>query len=459
MSSFDDSLTPGDDRFGDDGDGNDRSGEQPQEFNAAEFQAFLQKFINNPSSFDAQELARMAGLPNDPEQVKQLIGMLSQAMGRANAVDGVDWNVAAQQAKTEARKSNQGVTEQQRDSWRQAISIATLWLDQATEVSDLTTEPKFLTRDLWVDDAMPLFKLMSQPVADRMSAALSEHLANNSPEEFAGVMKDAARMLRNAGGAMFAMQLGQAMGKLSTQVLSGADIGLPIFTEQRAAFVPQNVDEFVTGLDIDAREAQIYLAVRELAHARLFKHSKWLRDHVVSQITNYAADISIDDSKIMDAVSNNDLTDPNKMREALESGALLGDKTEEQQKALESIETMLALIEGWVDAVTFEATRLLPKQAAIAETVRRRRATGGPAELAFGTLVGLELRPRKLREATQMWTQLGEALGTAKRDSLWDHPDMLPSAADIEYPGLLITRLQDGGDDMDAALRDLLGGN
>jgi putative hydrolase len=256
---------------------------------------------------------------------------------------------------------------------------------------------------------------------------------------------------------MFAMQLGQAIGKLSGQVLSGADIGLPIFTEQRAAFVPQNVDEFVLGLDIDAREAQIYLAVRELAHARLFKHSKWLRDHVVSQITNYAADINIDDSKIQDAVSNNDLSDPSRMKEMLESGALLGDKTEDQKRSLESIETMLALIEGWVDAVAEDATKLLPKQAAIAETVRRRRATGGPAELAFGTLVGLELRPRKLREATEMWRQVGAALGTEKRDSLWDHPDMLPSAADIEYPGLLITRLQTGGDDMDAALRDLLG--
>ena len=450
MSNFDDSRGNGNGDFG------NESGDQP-EFNADEFREFLKRFMDNPGQFDAEQLAKMAGLPNDPEQVKQLIEMLGAAMGRANAVDGVDWNMAAHQAKTEARKLNLGVSESQRDQWKQAVSIATLWLDQETDVSDLTTEPKFLTRDLWVDDAMPLFKVMSQPVADRMSAALSEHLANNSPEELAGVMKDAARMLRNAGGAMFAMQLGQAIGKLSSQVLSGADIGLPIFTEQRAAFVPQNFDEFMTGLDIDAQEARIYLAVRELAHARLFKHSKWLRDHVVSQITNYAADINIDDSKIMDAVSNNELTDPSRMKEMLETGALLGDKTDDQQRSLEAIETMLALIEGWVEAVTEEATKLLPKQAAISETVRRRRATGGPAELAFGTLVGLELRPRKLREATELWRQLGTELGTEKRDSLWDHPDMLPTAADIEYPSLLITRLQHGDDQLDADLRELLG--
>ena len=437
--------------------GNEPNDEADGDFNAAEFQEFLKRFMSNPNSFDAAELARMAGLPNDPEQVKQILGMLNQAMGRAASIDGLDWQLATTQAKQEARKHNQGVTEQQRDDWRSALSIATLWLDQATNVSGLITEPKYLTRDLWVDDAMPLFKVLSQPVADRMSIALTEHLAANSPEELAGVMADATRMLKNAGGAMFAMQLGQAMGKLSSQVISGADIGLPIFAEQRAAFVPQNADEFIKGLDIDAREVQIYLAVRELAHARLFKHSRWLRDHVVTQITNYAADMKIDDHKISEAVSNQEFSDPLKLKAAMESGALLQDRTEDQQRSLEAIETMLALIEGWVDAVTQDATKLLPKQAAISEMVRRRRASGGPAELAFGTLVGLELRPRRLREATTMWQQLGLAVGVDKRDGLWDHPDMLPSATDIDDPHLLISRLQNHGDDFDAALKDLLG--
>ena len=429
----------------------------PRDFNPADFQAFLQKYLNNPNSFDAAELAKAAGLPQDPEQLKQMLGMLSQAMGRQNAVDGVDWSVALQHAKTTARKENHGVTESQRDAWRNAVSIATLWLDQATEVSGLTTEPKLLTRDLWVDDAMPLFKAISEPVANRMAVALSEHLSSNTPEELAGLMKEAGRLLRSAGGAMFAMQLGTAIGKLSSTVLSGADIGLPIFTEQRAAFVPQNIDEFISGLDVEAQQAQIYLAVRELAHARLFKHSKWLRDHVVAQISSYAADISIDDNKIEEAASAMDLTNPSQMQNLLESGALLGDRTAEQERALEAIETMLALIEGWVDAVTQEATKLLPKAAAISEAVRRRRATGGPAELTFGTLVGLELKPRKLREATSMWLELGMAMGNAKRDELWDHPDMLPTTTDIENPSLLITRLQGGGDDFDAELRNLLG--
>ena len=445
MSQFDDGTEDGSGGF------------DPRKFNPADFQEFMKKYLENPDSFEVEELAKAAGIPTNPEQLQALLGMLSQAMDRQGQPEGVDWNQTTNQAKSVARKQNHAVTETQRQAWSEAINIANLWLDQATEVSALATDAKFLTRDLWVDDAMPLFKAMSQPVADRMSIALSEHLAKNSPEELAGLMKEAGRLLRNAGGAMFAMQIGQAIGKLSEKVLTGGDIGLPIFAEQRAAFVPQNLDEYLQELGVPAAEARIYLAVRELAHARLFKHSRWLRDSVVSQITSYASHIAIDDERIMTAVADTDLTNPESMKGLLESGAMLADRTEEQQRALDLIETQLALIEGWVDAVTQEATRLLPESVRIGEAVRRRRAAGGPAELTFATLVGLELRPRKVREATAMWLLVGNALGPAKRDALWDHPDMLPSASDIEDPATLIARLQGHGDDFDSALRELLG--
>ncbi|MBK0297495.1 zinc-dependent metalloprotease, partial [Bacillus sp. S34] len=68
--------------------------------------------------------------------------------------------------------------------------------------------------------------------------------------------------------------------------------------------------------------------------------------------------------------------------------ALIPPRTEEQEAALARLETMLALVEGWVDTVTAAATERLPKSGAIAEMVRRRRAAGGPAESAFTTLVG-----------------------------------------------------------------------
>ena len=434
--------------------------ETPRAFNREDFQAFLKRFLENPEQFDASELAKAAGLPSDPTELAAMISQLQAAMAASGQLtDGVNWKIAVDQAKAVARKDNKPVLEAQRTALAEAEKIATLWLNAVTDVSELNTEPKLLTRDLWVDDAMPLVKALSEPIANRMSTALSDHLRKNSPEELGADLDGAGDLMKSAGGALFAMQLGAAIGKLSTQVISGADLGLPIFTEQRAAFVPQNLAEFVLGLGVDQQEALIYLSVRELAHARLFRHSRWLRDHAVAQITNYASEISIDDSKLMELAEQQELNDPEQIRELLESGALIAERTDDQERALERIETMLALIEGWVEAVTTDATNLLPKQQAIGEAVRRRRATGGPTEIMFGTLVGLQLRPRLLREATELWRKLGEELGNTVRDSLWDHPDMLPTAADISDPSLLIARLSgdtDGDDQLDQALRDLL---
>jgi len=241
--------------------------------------------------------------------------------------------------------------------------------------------------------------------------------------------------------------------------VSGGDIGIPLIESEHAAILPQNVIGFASGLDIPIDQVQLYLAVRELAHARLFRHAKWLRLQLLTSITEFARGIHIDTDRLEELAADFDPNNPEELRSAMTSGALIPPKTDDQLAALGRLETMLALIEGWVDVVTAEATKRLPSSAAIAETVRRRRASGGPAESAFATLVGLELRPRRLREAAAMWQQVTDAVGNDGRDALWSHPDAVPTGEDIDAPGLLVARLTSGDtgpDDIDQAIEDLL---
>ena len=74
----------------------------------------------------------------------------------------------------------------------------------------------------------------------------------------------------------------------------------------------------------------------------------------------------------------------------------------------------------------------LPSGDALAETLRRRRAAGGPAEKFFEGLIGLEIRPRKIREAQLIWQSLTTKIGIAARDNIWSHPDLLPTSTDLE---------------------------
>ncbi len=433
-----------------------------EELNPEEFAKFLREFLAKQSGLDPEQLAKVAGIPNTPEAVAELQRQLQAALSASDqqTTGGVNWQLATDQARQIARAESKPISDDSRRHITEASSIATLWTNEATTVGELFTEPKLLTRELWVADAIGLFQQLSQPVAQRMASALAETMRSNLPEELRGMGGGASQFMKAAGGALFAMQLGQALGKLSTRVVSGGDVGLPIFAE-RAALVPQNLDELVRSLEVEQDQAYIYLIVREFAFARLFKQRNWLRDSIVAQVTAYAAEISIDTDGLRNLAEEIDLNDPEALRGALESGALIAERTEEQERALAAIETLLALIEGWVEVVTENATKLLPKSAAIAEAMRRRRATTGPAELTFGTLVGLELRPRRMREAAEMWRQVTAAVGIEQRDEIWAHPDLLPTSQEIDNPGLLIQRLQAQGSSstMDDEIRKLLEGN
>jgi len=415
-----------------------------------EFRDLLREFLSGNSDLDPGRLASAAGLPNDPALVAQLTSKLPDAL--QNSEDGTNWDIALEQA----------------------FHVAALWLDEATYVAELTANPRLISRTEWVTSTMPIWTQLAEPVATSIADALTRVLHEQSPEEMSDMIAGASRLMRNVGGTLFAMQLGQVVGQLSTEVVSGGDVGIPLFGADlvsaeedavspdgavQAAIIPQNVAAFGAGLDIDEEQVRLYLAVRELAHARLFRHARWLRLQLLSAIGDIARGITINTERLEELAENFDPSNPESLQHAVSAGELLAPKNESQLAALTRLETTLALIEGWVDVVTAEATNRLPKSGAIAETVRRRRASGGPAESAFSTLVGLELRPRRLREAAAMWQQLTDAVGAERRDALWSHPDLVPSSEDIDDPAALVARITDPEpepDDVDRAIEDLL---
>ena len=442
----DDSLPP-----------NDQNPNEPSD----EFRDMLRDILSGKSGIDPSQLAGAAGLPNDPASVAALMQQLQGAMNSQGT--GVDWQIALTQGQQRAANGQLMATDEQQTQLRQAFHIAALWLDDVISVAELTVEPRLMTRREWVTATMPLWTQLAEPVATSISDSLTRVFAEQVPEEMQGMVANASQLVRSIGGTLFAMQLGQVVGQLASEVVSGGDVGIPLLGEQQAALLPQNVADFGNGLDVPADQVQIYLAVREIAHARLFRHARWLRLHLTSAVTAYARGISIDSSRLEELAGSFDPSNPEDLRQAMVDGSLIQQQDESQISALARLETMLALVEGWVDIVTARATIRLPKADAIAETVKRRRASGGPAESAFATLVGLELRPRRLREAAALWQAVTEAVGNEARDALWSHPDLLPTEQDIDDPQKLIARLTSAArgepdvlDDVDQALEDLL---
>jgi putative hydrolase len=335
-----------------------------------------------------------------------------------------------------------------------AVHLAETWLDGATALPAGTIKAVAWTPSDWVDNTMDTWKRLCDPMAAQISTVWADAL----PEEAKTMAGPLLSMMTQMGGMAFGSQLGQALATLSKEVLTSTEVGLPLGPKGVAALMPDAIDALSEGLEQPRGEVVTFLAAREAAHHRLFSHVPWLASQLLNAVEAYAKGMKIDMNGIEEAARGFNpmsLNDPAAMEQLLTQGLFEPKATPEQTAALERLETLLALTEGWVQTVVTAALGdRIPGTAALSEMLRRRRATGGPAEQTFATLVGLELRPRKLREAAVLWERLTEAAGIDARDSVWQHPDLLPSASDLDDPAGFIDHVI-GGDTsgIDEALR------
>ena len=390
----------------------------------------------------------------------------------------VNWDLAKNVARHAiAAAGDPSILEAQRREITEAVRLADLWLDEATTFPSGIRKIEAWSRSEWLEATFPVWAKLCDPIAAKGVEAMSgmlnidpAQLGEDVPEEMRqalgafgggaagglGGLAGLSGMLRQIGGAMIGSQTGTAVGELAREVVGSTDIGLPLGPEGVAALLPAGVAQFGQGLSVDAGEVRLFLALREAAHHRLFAHVPWLRANLLGAVEQYASGITIDMTRLQEAIPDVDITNPEALQEALAGeGLFRPEDTPAQKAALVRLETALALVEGWVATVVSAAAKdRLTHAEALAEAVRRRRATGGPAERTFVTLVGLELRPRRLREAAAIWQGLTAARGVDGRDALWSHPDLLPAADDLEnpetfvhgQPELDISDLEDGDD-------------
>lgn len=428
----------------------------------------------NPALADA--LKSMGAGQLDPATLGMLQAQL-QAMMSAPSDGGFNITMATDIARKQvASTGDDSVTARVKADVDQAVQVANLWLDDVTDFAAVSPGIA-LSRAEWVDQTMPMWRRLVEPVADGVGNAIQHamheqlgELGDGASEQFglpAGIdmssmMGQLEPMMKRMSSGMFAMQVGQAVGALAGDLVSGAEIGIPLIEDESVVLLPANVAAFAEGQQADAGEVQLYVAIRECARMRLFRSVPWLCPALIAAVQSYAGDIAIDTEGIQRQLQDVDPSNPQAMQEALQGSLFAPQPSESQRRTLAHLETLLALVEGWVDVVSDRAAENhLPHASALAESARRRRASGGPAERVFSSLVGLELRPRRLRDAAALFSELEDAAGADARDGAWKHPDFAPTAADLDDRSAYVARStgapqQPQRDNVDAALDALL---
>ena len=345
-----------------------------------------------------------------------------------------------------------GTADEQR--LNQLLEIANTWLDTEILFPSTTapTHSAWAKRE-WLDESVVGWQQLIEPLAVGMADALANVISSSTsslPIEFTGdtnqtpqqqeAMKAMlARLLRGFMGTLIATQLGQGIGLLANSITGANDVAIPLLKAGSGShLIPQNVNEWADGLGIDLEQVTIYLSLREAAAARLFANTTWLNSYLKDAIISYGKGITIDVDSITrqaeEAMSSGeiDINNPQSINLALNAGLFTPQQTPAQELALTKLEMALALIEGWIDHVISEvASDRMPAFNALIENSRRRRATNSPMQQLFANLLGLEVSPRKMREASAFWGEVKKIKGADGRDKCWEDPAFLPMPDDL----------------------------
>lgn len=390
------------------------------------------------------------------------------------------------------------------EEMRQALAIANTWVDAATTFPALPTtrsagrEKIALSRKEWIDEtllgwqeiAAPLISGMSQGIEKVIKDVTEQGSRESDSGDSDGESKSEIKPEFNIAGfsipgmpgmpglnfpqlspaqmagaisglisSLMSTQLGQTIGTLAATVTGANDVAIPLISHRshtasgggatpQTFLIPQNVRQWGKDLEIPETEVHIFLALREVAAARLFANTPWLSAYINEAISSYGKGINIDIGAIQrqaeDALSSGEIDpgNPESVSHALSHGIFSPEQSPAQGRALEKLEMVLALIEGWIDDVVTRASGdRLPSLIKLRETLQRRRATESPTEQLFASLIGLEVSPRRARECSLFWRRITELREIAGRDQLWEEAILLPTQASLADPeGFLLSR-------------------
>lgn len=435
---------------------------------------------NNP--FDFEQLRRMLeqlGLGNAEDlNLEQLIAQVNRlqssggfAFGMTNADLDPDaaWRTTLTAAKQLAAEAggDPAVPEHEQNAVRDAERLAQSWLTPVVTFAETGLPGQAMTRSQWLDATSDGWRSVIEPIIDGLAGALQRGtVVDDEDDAMQGMAQLLGPMMKSSASLIYRDRLKRELANLAGDILTGTESGFNLLGSSGVVILPTNVAAFTRDLDVDDSDVVLYLLLREAARERLFHAVGWLSPQLSALLAHYSREITIDFEGIAsqfqpENFENMSIEDVVAVGESVRGSFFQPASTPTQLEILERLETLLALVEGWVDHVVARATApWMPHAATLDEIINRRRASATPVTGVFSELIGLDLHPRLVRDARNLWAAVEHERGLDGRDAVWRHPDLLPTKKHLADP-LSFTGGQDvadpSDDDFDQELRKLLG--
>ncbi len=433
---------------------------------------------SSSGGFDFEEIRKLLeqmGLGTGDMDFNQLLEQVARmqasgspgfAMTNADKDPDAAWRttMTAAQQLTQGKGPDRHMEPSERALLVDSERLAQSWLSGHTAFPETGLPPAGIQREEWLQRTSKGWRALVEPIIDGLADALQRGASAEAMPELGALSAMLGPMMRSSASLMYRDRLKKVLAEVAGTTLTGTEVGINLMDDTPVLILTGNVSAFTEELELPESDVLLYLLVREAARQRLFHSVGWLSPQLNALLAHFAREISID----FEAISAS--FDPSQMENfSLEDMVEVGEKvrgsffkpasTPTQLEILDRLELLLALIEGWVDHVTARATgQWMTNASQLSEVVRRRRASGGPSQEVFNQLLGLDLRPRLVRDAENLWASIEHERG-AQRDAVWEHPDLLPTSEDLKDPLAFGKRdaSAQGHDDLDAELRKILG--
>lgn len=391
------------------------------------------------------------GLPFDLSQVD-----LAEAMRILQSPGPLNWEIARQVAEQVALEggADEAIADATRRELAELAHTASGPVVTETGLDDVLTLPvEVVDRRTWarrhLDGLRPVLETLAVTMQEAMAADLSEADDEEVEAATAGVLgmtmgADGMRGLMGMlGPLLLGAQTGSMIGYLAQYALGSFDLPLPSVDAPSITFVAPNIDRFAEDWSIDPQDVRTAVAIAETVRAGQ-RSRPWVRERLVAIAEEYVGAFELDPRAFDAAFGNVDPTDAEAMAQlAQRPDVLLGALRSDRQRAiLERNQQFTMVLEGHADLVTERiGTHLIAEYPRIHEALRRHHVERGDAGRFVEGMLGVELDRDHYERGQAFCAGVVERAGMAGLNRLWDGPELLPTANELDAPGLWLARI------------------
>jgi len=314
------------------------------------------------------------------------------------------------------------------------VRIAELWLADAAgfpSPSHLVAARAATAVD-WAEHATTAFAELIDPIAAKMQRALTD-ATHSDDNPIAGAVGQLAPMFMG-------MQAGQIIGTLAGEVTGSHDVGLPAHDDSLLIVTPA-IDEIAVDASLDRRAVRQWVALRAAAHRMIYEGFPFVRAQFFASYHDYVSSLDVDLAEGLDRLRSLDMTDPARLQEALgDQNLFTPTPSGETAKAAERVTSLLGLIEAHVDIATRNAGTRAGDVAPIAAAFAGRASSATRGGELLESFIGLD-RTAGRAPAHAFVDAVEHRAGWTVLNRMWEEPDAVPTAAEIEDPHAWIARV------------------